>query len=83
MKDVVLIVGAGQIAMVIVKRIEIGKKLIIGDKNEENAKQITKIMNDAGFDCETIIVDLAFQFIYLKNLVLKKIKKRKNGGHTA
>lgn len=69
---------SGQIAMAIVRRIGTGKKLIIGDKNEENAKQITKIMNDAGFDCEAIIVDLASIHLFEK-CSFKKDKKKKKG----
>lgn len=50
MKDVMLLVGAGQIGMAIARRVGYGKKIIIGDKNIENAKKISDIMNNAGFD---------------------------------
>ena len=76
MKEVVLVVGADQISMAIVRRIGTDKKLIIGDKNEENAKQITEIMNDAGFDCEAIIVDLVSIHLFEK-CSFKKDKKLK------
>lgn len=35
------------------------KKMIIGDKNEENASNISKIMNDAGFDTVPFVMDLS------------------------
>mgnify|MGYP001783195306 CR=1 FL=1 len=44
MKDVLLLVGAGQIGMAIARRIGFDKKIIIGDKNLENAKKIAGIM---------------------------------------
>lgn len=58
-KDVMIVVGAGQISMAIARRIGYGKKIILGDKNIENANNIAKIMNDAGFDVETLEMDLS------------------------
>ena len=48
MKDVVLLVGAGQIGMAIARRMGFGKKIVVGDKKKENAETISKIMTDAG-----------------------------------
>lgn len=39
MRDVLLLVGAGQIGMAIARRIGFDKKIIIGDKNLDNAKK--------------------------------------------
>ncbi|STY70326.1 short chain dehydrogenase [Megamonas hypermegale] len=50
MRDVLLLVGAGQIGMAIARRIGFDKKIIIGDKNLVNAKKIADIMYNAGFD---------------------------------
>ena len=54
-----IVVGAGQISMAIARRMGAGKKIILGDKNIENAKSIQKTMVDAGFDVEIIKVDLS------------------------
>lgn len=59
MKDVVLLTGAGQIGMAIARRIGYGKKIVIGDKKEENAKAIAKILTEAGFDCEPTVCDIS------------------------
>lgn len=59
MKDVLLLVGAGQIGMAIARRIGFNKKIIIGDKNLDNAKKIADIMYNAGFDVNYLEVDLA------------------------
>ena len=58
-KDVMLVVGAGQISMAIARRVGFGKKIILGDKNMKNCDTITKIMNDAGFDVEPFEMDLS------------------------
>lgn len=58
-KDVMLLVGAGQIGMAIVRRMGAGMKIIIGDKKPENAQAIAKIMNEAGFDAVPTETDLS------------------------
>lgn len=58
MKDVILWAGAGQIGMAIARRIGYGKKIVVGDKSIENAKEIAKIMNEAGFDVVPVEMDL-------------------------
>lgn len=58
-KDVIILVGAGQIGMAIARRIGAGKKIIIGDKNLNNASTISKILNGAGFDTQALEVDLS------------------------
>ncbi|ULT54504.1 SDR family oxidoreductase [Neobacillus drentensis] len=59
MKDVVLWTGAGQIGMAIARRIGFGKKIIVGDKNQDNAKAIAKIMEEAGFDVVHVETDIS------------------------
>lgn len=58
-KEVMIVTGAGQISMAIARRIEYGKKIVMGDKNIDNAKAIAEIMNNAGFDVEPIEMDLS------------------------
>lgn len=59
MKDVMILTGAGQIGMAIARRMGHGMKIVIGDKNPNNADAIAKIMNDAGFDCIAMEMDLS------------------------
>lgn len=58
-KDVMILTGAGQIGMAIARRMGYGMKIVIGDKKQENAQMIAKIMNDAGFDVEAMEMDLS------------------------
>ena len=75
MKEVMIVVGAGQISMAIARRMGVGKKIILGDKNIENAKNIQKTMVDAGFDVEVIEMDLSS-----RQDILKMIDMAKNYG---
>lgn len=59
MKDVMLLVGAGQIGMAIARRVGYGKTIIVSDKNIENAEKISDIMNNAGFDTFPVQMDLS------------------------
>lgn len=68
MYDVVILTGAGQIGMAIARRISYGKKLIIGDKNIENAEIISKTMIEAGFDVEYLECDISSR-ASIKNLI--------------
>lgn len=75
MKDVILWTGAGQIGMAIARRIGYGKKIIVSDKKFDNAKNIAKIMTEAGFDIEPIECDISS-----RESILNLIKKGKNFG---
>ncbi len=59
MKDVMILMGAGQIGMAIARRLGYGKKIVIGDKNIRNAQTISDIMNSAGFDTVCTEADLS------------------------
>lgn len=59
MKNVMILTGAGQIVMAIARRMGYGKKIFIGDKKMENARTISGIMNEAGFDTEALEMDLS------------------------
>lgn len=58
-KDVMIVTGAGQISMAIARRMGYGKKIVMGDKNIQNAKAIAEIMNNVGFDVEPVEMDLS------------------------
>ena len=74
-KDVMLVTGAGQIGMAIARRVGFGKKIILGDKNIDNARTIAKIMNDAGYEVEPFEMDLSS-----RNSILAIIAKAQEYG---
>lgn len=58
-KEVMILTGAGQIGMAIARRMGYGKKIVIGDKKIENARNISQTMNDAGYDTLAIEMDIS------------------------
>ena len=69
-KDVMILTGAGQIGMAIARRMGYGKKIVIGDKNPDNAQAVAKIMNDAGYDADAVEMDISSRES-IKNLIVK------------
>lgn len=59
MQDVILLTGAGQIGLAIARRMGHGKKIIVSDKNINNAQTVTKIMTEAGFDAVAVEADIS------------------------
>ena len=57
-KDVMLVVGAGQLSLAIARRMGYGKKLIVADKSIANAQSIADVLMKAGFDSEAMAMDL-------------------------
>lgn len=60
-QQVMLVTGAGQISMAIARRMGYGMKIVMGDKNMDNANNIATIMNNAGFDVVPVRMDLSFR----------------------
>lgn len=58
-KEVMIVVGAGQILLAIARRMGYGKQILLGDKSEGNAKVIGKVLEEAGFDVTTTVMDLS------------------------
>lgn len=58
-KDVMILTGAGQIGMAIARRMGYGMKIVVGDKRREKAEAVCKVMNEAGFDCVAVEMDLS------------------------
>ena len=69
-KDVMILTGAGQIGMAIARRMGYRKKIVIADKNPDNAQAVAKIMNDAGYDADAVEMDLSSRES-IKNLIAK------------
>lgn len=59
MKDVLLVMGAGQISLAITRRIGYGKKVILGDNHIEHAEAMAQVLTHAGFDVTPCAADLS------------------------
>ena len=58
-KEVMILTGAGQIGMAIARRMGYGMKIVVGDRNLDNANAICSTMNNAGFDAVPFEMDLS------------------------
>lgn len=65
MQDVILLTGAGQIGLAIARRMGHGKKIVVSDKNINNAQTVTKIMTEAGFDAVAVEADISSRKLIL------------------
>lgn len=57
--EVMIVTGAGQISMAIARRMGHGMKIVMGDKNPDNAQAIAETMNNAGYDVVPFEMDLS------------------------
>lgn len=59
MTNVIVVIGAGSIGQAIARRVSAGKKVLLSDLRTENADAAAKVLNDAGFETSTAIVDVS------------------------
>lgn len=57
MKNVIVVIGPGQIGQAIARRVGVGKRVVLADLREENAQAAAKIMDEAGYDVSVTTVD--------------------------
>ena len=58
-KEVLLVTGAGQIGLAIVRRMGYGKKIVIATRRPDKAKETLTTLTNAGFDAVVIEMDMA------------------------
>lgn len=58
-KDIIVLTGAGQLGMAIVRRMGYGNKIFVADWKLENAQAITKTLTEAGFDAVPFKTDIS------------------------
>jgi NAD(P)-dependent dehydrogenase (short-subunit alcohol dehydrogenase family) len=57
MKDVIVVIGAGQIGQAIARRVGVGKHVLLADMRPENAKSAAEVMGNAGYEVSVVAVD--------------------------
>lgn len=65
-KDVVILLGTGQIGMAIIRRVGYGKHIVLADLKQEIADEAKKMLYNAGFECSSIATDLGSKDSILK-----------------
>jgi NAD(P)-dependent dehydrogenase (short-subunit alcohol dehydrogenase family) len=59
MKEVIVLIGAGQIGQAIARRVAFGKQVLLADQRQENADTAAKVLSNAGYDVSTALVDVS------------------------
>ena len=59
MKQVVVVIGAGQIGQAIARRVGIGKHVLLADRSESNANAAAEVMGNAGYEVSVATVDVS------------------------
>jgi NAD(P)-dependent dehydrogenase (short-subunit alcohol dehydrogenase family) len=59
MKDVIVVIGAGQIGQAIARRVGVGKHIVLADLHEKNANAAAEIFQNAGYEVTVTTVDVA------------------------
>jgi NAD(P)-dependent dehydrogenase (short-subunit alcohol dehydrogenase family) len=59
MKNVIVVIGPGQIGQAIARRVGVGKHVVLADVREENAKAASDVMSNAGYDVSVATVDVS------------------------
>jgi NAD(P)-dependent dehydrogenase (short-subunit alcohol dehydrogenase family) len=58
-KEVVVVIGPGQIGQAIARRVGVGKLVLLADKHEDNAKAAAETLGNAGYEASTATVDVS------------------------
>lgn len=59
MKKVIVVIGAGSIGQAIARRVGAGKHVLLADLRQENADAAAKVLENAGFEVSTSVVDVS------------------------
>ena len=57
MKDVIVVIGAGQIGQAIARRVGVGKHVLLADMRPENANAAAEVMANVGYEASVAAVD--------------------------
>jgi NAD(P)-dependent dehydrogenase (short-subunit alcohol dehydrogenase family) len=57
MKDVIVVIGPGQIGQAIARRVGVGKHVLLADMRQENANAAAEVLGNAGYDVSVATVD--------------------------
>jgi NAD(P)-dependent dehydrogenase (short-subunit alcohol dehydrogenase family) len=59
MNNVIVVIGAGSIGQAIARRVSSGKHVLLADLKKENAHAAAQVLDDAGFEVSTAVVDVS------------------------
>src|SRR5215217_1777208 len=59
MRDVIVVIGPGQIGQAIARRVGVGKHVLLADVRQENADAAAEVLGNAGYEASVATVDVA------------------------
>jgi NAD(P)-dependent dehydrogenase (short-subunit alcohol dehydrogenase family) len=59
MKNVIVVIGAGQIGQAIARRVGVAKHILLADMREENANAAAEVLSNAGYEVSVTTVDVS------------------------
>lgn len=59
MADVIVVVGSGQLGQAIARRVSVGKRVLLADLREENARAAAEVLENAGYEASVATVDVS------------------------
>jgi NAD(P)-dependent dehydrogenase (short-subunit alcohol dehydrogenase family) len=57
MRDVIVVIGSGQIGQAIARRVGIGKHVLLADMRQDNANAAAEILDNAGYEVSVTMID--------------------------
>ena len=57
MKDVMVVIGSGQIGQAIARRVGTGKHVLLADMKQENANAAAEVLGNAGYEVSVATVE--------------------------
>lgn len=73
-KNIIVLTGAGQLGMAIVRRMAYGNKIFVADWKLENAQAISRTLVEAGFDAVPFKTDISSRTSVLELIAAAKKK---------
>jgi NAD(P)-dependent dehydrogenase (short-subunit alcohol dehydrogenase family) len=59
MKNIIIVIGPGQIGQAIARRVGVGKHVLLADQRRENAEAAAQVMANAGYEVSVTTVDIS------------------------
>jgi saccharopine dehydrogenase-like NADP-dependent oxidoreductase len=57
MRDIIVVIGPGQIGQAIARRVGAGRHVLLADMRQDNAKAAAEVMENAGYEVSIATVD--------------------------
>src|SRR3954463_9001354 len=59
MRDLIVVIGPGQIGQAIARRVGVGKHVLLADMRQDNANATAEVLTNAGYDVSVAMVDVS------------------------